>query len=110
MQLVNNVLPQFMPKHACLLSYASIPITNDINVTICKEHVLGLINNYIICMECKYKITYSSAKHEIIDNIRSNIYLAIKDSLNTKLVKYVQNVKKVNGTKLKKTFSPTSTP
>ncbi len=56
-------------------------------VAMFKEHFSGLINNYIICMECKYKTTYSSTIQELIVNIRSNIYLAIKDSLNTKVSK-----------------------
>ncbi len=48
----------------------SIPITSDINVAIFKEHVSGLINNYIICMEFKCKTTYSSTMHDIIVNIK----------------------------------------
>ncbi len=65
----------------------SIPITNDINVAIFKEHFSGLINDYISCMECKCKITYTLTKHEIIVNMWSNIHLAIKHSLNTKISK-----------------------
>ncbi len=90
-ELFNNDLQQ--DAHECLgLIYetleraTSIPITNDINVTIFKDHVSGLINNYIICMECKCK-TYGSTMHEIIVNIKSNIHLAIKDSLETKVSK-----------------------
>ncbi len=59
----------------------------------------GLINNnYVICMECKYKTTYSSIMHKIIVNIKSNIRLAMKDSIDTKVSKYVQNVSKVKVT------------
>ncbi len=83
----------------------SIPITNDINVAIFKVHVSGSINNYIIFMECKYNTTKSSTMHEIIVNIECNIYLAIKDSLDTQASKICTKCKQSKCLKLKQTFS-----
>ncbi len=75
-QLFSNDLQQDAHECLCLIyetleRATSKPITNDINVAMFKEHVSGLINNYIICMECKCKTTYSSNMHEIIVNIKS---------------------------------------
>ncbi len=70
----------------------SIPITSDINVASFKEHVSALINNYIIYIECKCKTTYSSTMQEIIVKIRSNVNLAVNDSLNTTVSKICANV------------------
>ncbi len=101
-QLFNNDLQQDAHKCLCLIyetleKATSIPINSDINVVILKEYVSGLINNYI-CMEYKCKTTYSSTMHEIIVNIRSNIHLAFKISLDTKLSKICENVSKVKVT------------
>ncbi len=53
-------------------------------------------------MECEYKTTYSSTMYEIIVNNGNNIYLAIKDSIDSK----VNNIcKQSKSYKLKQTFS-----
>ncbi len=80
----NDDLQQDAHEWLCLIydtleRALSIPITSDINVAIFKEHVSGLINIYIICMEYKCKTTYSSTMQEIIVKIKTNIHLAIKD-------------------------------
>ncbi len=91
-QLFNNDLQQDACEYLCLIyetleRATSTSINNDINVAICKDHVSGLIYNYIICMECKWKTTYSSTMHTLIVNIRSNNHLANTDSQDTKVSK-----------------------
>ncbi len=62
-------------------------------------------------MECKCKTTYSSTMHTIIVNIRSNIHLAINDSLYTKVSKICAKCKQSKCHQLKQTFStPTPSP
>ncbi len=56
-------------------------------------------------MECKCKTTYSSIMHEIIVNIKGNIHLAIKDSLETKVSKICTKCKQSKCHKLEQTFS-----
>ncbi len=70
MQQSANPYTQLGKLYETLERATSIQITSEINVAIFKEHVSGLINNYIICMECKCKTTYSSTMHEIIVNIK----------------------------------------
>ncbi len=110
-QLFNNDLQQDAHECLCLIyenleRVASIPITSNINVAIVKEHVSGLINNYIIFMKCKCKTTYSSTMHKIIVNIKNSINLAIKDSLDAKFSNICIKCKQNKCHKLKQTFPP----
>ncbi len=114
-KLFNNDLQQDAHECLCLIYdtleiATSILINSDINVAIFKEYVSGLINNYIICMECKCKTTYNSTMHEIIINIKGNIHMAIKDSLDTKISKIYTKCKQSKWHKLKQTFSPSPPP
>ncbi len=56
-------------------------------------------------MECKCKTIYSSTMHEIIVNIKRNIHLAIKDSLETKVSEICTKCKQSKCHKLNQTFS-----
>ncbi len=58
-------------------------------------------------MECKCKTTYISTMHKIIVNIKSNIHLAIKNSLETKVSKMCTKCKQSKCHKLKQIFSTT---
>ncbi len=100
-QLFNNDLQQDVHEwiiYETLERVTSIPITNDINVAIFKEFVSGLINNFIICTECKCKTRYRSTMCEIIVNIRSIYILQSKTHEKQRLVKHVQNISKVKVT------------